>query len=212
MSRLLFVKAFFTLFKETFADWSEDKAPRLGAALAYYTAFSLAPLLIIAIAIAGLAFGEEAARGQVVAQFQGLVGEESAELIETMITSARSPSTGIFATIVGIVTLLLGAFGFFGQLQEALNTIWEVTPKPGRGIMGVIQDRFLSLTAVLGTGLLLLMSLAVSAALAAVDEYLGGLLPGFTSVLQIANFLLSFGVITLLFALVFYYLPDVKLA
>lgn len=205
-------KTIWVLFKETFSEWSEDKASRLAAALAYYTVFSIAPLLIIAIAVAGLVFGQEAARGQLDNQIQGLVGQQSAELIQTMVESASKPTSGIIATVLAIATILFGASGLFGQLQEALNTIWEVEPKPGRGILGIIKDRFLSFTMVLGIGFLLLVSLVLSALLSALDTYLTDLLPGSIYLLQILNFVISFGVITLLFAMIYKILPDVKIA
>ena len=202
----------FQLLKDTFSDWNEDKAPRLGAALAYYTIFSLAPLLVIAIAIAGFAFGQQAAQGQIIGQMRGLVGDQGAEMIQTMIESSRQPSAGIIATVIGVVTLLLGALGFFGQLQDALNTIWEVAPKPNRGILGIIKDRFLSLTMVLGIGFLLLVSLVISAVLAGVGSFLNTLFPGAELVLQVVNTVISFIVITLLFAMIYKILPDVEIA
>src|SRR5262249_54694036 len=153
--------------------WSEDKAPRLGAALAYYTIFSIAPLLVIVLAVAALIFGEKAAEGQIVGQIQGLVGEQGAHFIQTLLKNAHKPSTSISASIIGVVTLLVGAIGVFGQLQDSLNTIWEVQPKPGRGVMGVIKDRFISFAMVLGTAFLLLVSLVISAIISAMDKYLG---------------------------------------
>src|SRR5689334_6153558 len=142
-------QAIWELLKSTFSDWNEDKAPRLAAALAYYALFAIAPLLIIVIAIAGRVFGDEAARGQIIGQIQGLVGEQSAKAIQDMLASAGSkPSTGIFATVAGIVALIFGAVGLFGQLQDALNTIWEVAPKPGRSWMDMIKDRLAPFTMV----------------------------------------------------------------
>lgn len=202
----------FSLFKETFDEWNEDKAPRLGAALAFYTVFSLAPLLIIVIAIAGMFLGVEAAQGKIDEQIRGLVGPQGADLIQAMIASARKPQEGILATLIGLSTLVVGGLGAFGQLQEALNTIWEVTPKPGRGIKGVIEDRFASSTLVLGVGFLLLVSLVISALLSAVGNWVSGFLVDFAILAQILNTVLSFGVITLLFALIFKYLPDVEIA
>jgi membrane protein len=207
------LKAIWEILKETFSDWNEDKAPRLAAALAYYTMFSIAPVLIIVIAIAGLVLGREAVQGAIAQQIEGLVGNrESALAVQAMIQSASKPSTGIIATVIGLVTLLFGAAGVFGQLQDALNTIWEVQPKPDRGIMETIKERFLSFTMVLGVGFLLLVSLVVSAALTAIGTYFSNLLPGFEAVWQVVNFLVSFGVITLLFAMIFKVLPDAKIA
>jgi membrane protein len=199
------------LIKESAAEWSEDRAPRLGAALAYYTVFSLVPLLMVVIAIAGFVFGEEAARGEILRQLSGLVGEKSGTLIQDMLKNASEPANGILGSAVGIGTLLLGASGVFGQLQDALNTVWEVKPKPGRGFIGMIRDRFLSLLTVVGTGFLLMASLVLSAILSAIGDAMAGWLPAPESVLQFLNFVISFGVITLLFAMMFKVLPDVKI-
>src|ERR1700757_3433674 len=130
----------FTLLKDTFSEWSSDKAPRLGAALAYYTVFSLSPLLIIVVAIAGFAFGRQAVEGRIVEQIQGLVGRDSAKVIQTIVGSAHTPSSNVIVTIVRIVTLFLGAAGVFNELQDALNTIWKVKPKPGPGAMEIIKN------------------------------------------------------------------------
>lgn len=200
------------LIKETYSDWSEDKASRLAAALAYYTIFSIAPLLIIIIAVAGLAFEREAVNGQIEAQMQGLVGADGAGLIQEMVAGASNESKSIVATIIGVVTLLLGATGVFGQLQESLNTIWEVEPRSDRGILGILRDRFLSFTMVLGIGFLLTVSLVISAGLAALNEYMSGLLDNTLYLGELINFVVSFGVITLLFAMIYKILPDVEIA
>ena len=204
--------AFVRLLREAFHNWKEHKAPRLGAALAYYTVFSLAPLLSIAVAIAGLAFGQQAAQGEIVEQIQGLVGREGAQFIEGMLESARQPAQGLSAAFVGVTALLFGALGAFSQLQDALNTIWEVRPKPGRGLKRVLLGRFVSFALVLGIGFLMLVSLVVSAGLAAVSEYFGGLLLGTAFVLETFNTAVSLGVTTLLFGVIFKVLPEVKLA
>ena len=133
------------LLKQTFAEWSEDKAPQLGASLAFYSALSIAPLLVIALAIAGFFLGEDAARGQIVHELQSLVGPDGGKAIEDMIQSANKPSTGIIATVLSVVTLLFGASGVFGQLQDALNTIWEVKPKSGRGFGDSLRIDFFRL-------------------------------------------------------------------
>ena len=206
-------KEIFTLLKEAGADWIEDRAPTLGAALAYYTVFSLAPLLIIAIAIAGLVFGSEAAQGQIFEQLRGLLGEASAKSMQDLVENANAkPATGIFATVIGIVTLLFGASGVFGQLQTSLNAIWGVQPKPGRGVLGIIQDRILSFGFILVVGFLLLVSLLLTAAIALVGEWSGGMMPGTEALIQILNSVLSLAVITLLFAMIFKFLPDAKIA
>lgn len=202
-----------SLVKQTISEWSEDKASRLAAALAYYTVFSIPPLLIIAIAIIGRVLGDDAiARERIADQASGLFGPSAAEAIQTIIENASEPTGSFVATIIGIVILLFGASGVFGELQSAMNTIWEVTPRPDRGIMGTIRDRFFSFTMVLGIGFLLLVSLVISAGLAALDEFLTGLLPEAVILMQVLNFLISFGVFTLLFALIFKVVPDVKVA
>jgi membrane protein len=166
-------KKLWAILKEAGSQWVSDKAPRLGAALAYYTIFSIAPLLVIVIGVAGLVFGQEVAEGQMTRQVEHLVGRQGGEAVQTMVESASKPGKGMFGTILGLVMLLFGAAGLFGQLQDALNTIWEVQPKPGRGLRGIIRDRYLSLSMVLGVAFLLLVSLVVSAALAAVTGLLG---------------------------------------
>jgi membrane protein len=158
---------YLTVFKQTFTEFNEDKVPRLGAALAYYTIFSIGPLLLIAIAMAGLFLGQEAAQGQVSGELGKFFGPEMAKSLEEMIQAAAKPKSGLLATIVGIVTLLLGASGLFGQLKDALNTIWNVAPKKAAGIMGFIKDRFLSMAMVLGIGFLLLISLLFDAVISA---------------------------------------------
>ena len=201
-------RTFWQLIKEAAADWSHDRAPRLGAALAYYTVFSLVPFLVVVIAVIGLAFGQEAAQSAILSQIATLVGEQTALAIKDMLERADEPSTGWWTTILAIVTLLFGASGVFGQLQDALNTVWGVEPKEGRAVWGFIKDRFLSFVAVLGTGFLLLVSLILSSALAAVGKWFSGMLPAPETVLHLLNFALSFVVITGLFALIFKILPD----
>lgn len=206
------LKEIWDLLKTTFSKWSADKASRLAAALAYYTIFSLAPLLIIAIAVAGLIFGRQAARGEMVSQIEDVVGQETALFVETVVENAgQSQSSGLIATIVGLVTLVFGATGVFAQLQDALNTVWQVKPGPGRGIMGAVTDRLWSFVMVLGVGLLLLVSLAISAALPALGS-VTDLLPGSEIWWQVLNFVISFGILTLLFGMIFKVLPDVEIA
>ena len=199
------------LLTETFADWNEDKAPQLAAALAYYALFSLAPLLVICIAVAGLVFGREAVEGQLFGQIRGFVGDTGAAAIQEMIKSASSPTAGIISAIIGVVTLLFGAAGLFGQLQDALNTIWEVQPKPNQGLWAMVRQRFFSFGMVLGTGFLLLISLVLSTALAAVGEYGRQLLPGVEFLWTLLNLLIAFAVTAGLFALIFKLVPDAKI-
>ena len=201
------------LLKDTVYEWNEDKAPRLGAALAYYSIFSIAPLLVLVIAVASLIFGEKAAQGAIVREIEGTVGEPVANAIEFLLQQAHQEGGGVTATVIAGVTLLFGAAGVFGQLQDALNTIWKVKPKPGRAWLGMLKERFLSFVVVLGTGFLLLTSLVVSAALAALNAWTDALaLPGGVYLWQAINGVVSFAFITLLFALVYKVLPDVRIA
>jgi membrane protein len=200
------------LIKQTFTEWSNDKAPRLGAALSYYTIFALAPLLLVVIAVAGLVFGREAAQGQLLAQISGIVGTDAGQAIQTMIAKAGARSGGVLATVVGIVTLGLGATGVVIELQDALNTVWKVIPKPGRGIKGLVRDRLLSVAVVIGFGFLLIVSLVASAGLAAVGKVVHGWVPGWVVVGYLLNYGLSIGVIGVMLAMMFKFLPDVEIA
>jgi membrane protein len=206
------LKRYGGLLKDTLHQWLEDKAARLGAALAYYTALSIAPLVVIAIFIAGLVLGKEAAQGQLLDQIRSLVGTQGGQAVETMIAHANKPRTGSFAAILGVITLLAGATGVVVQLQDALNTIWEVAPKPGRGIIGFVKDRLLSLAMVLGFGFLLLVSLILSTALTALGTFFAGLIPAIAPALEATNFVVSLVVVTLLFAMIFKLLPDAEIA
>lgn len=203
----------FNLIKETFSNWSDDRASRLAAALAYYTVFSLPPLLILVIAIAGTFLGEEAARGEVVAQLQSLIGSEGAKAIEAVITGASNAGSGsgLSASIISVVILLFGATAVVTQLQDALNTIWKVAPKPGNMIKIFIFQRLLSFGMILGIVFMLLVSLIMSAALGILSKYLGGLFPGLEVIWALIDFALSLSIISTLFALMFKYLPDVKI-
>ncbi len=201
----------YLVIKDTLAAWDEDNVTRLAASLAYYTLLSIAPLIILAVAVAGLAFGEEAARQHISGQLSGVVGGGAAGAIEAIAKNARAPGSGVIGIIVGIVVLLFGASGVFGELQSALNTVWEVAPKPGRGIWGIVKDRFFSFTMVVGVAFMLLVSLVVSAALTWVGQVFASSLPGGAFVWQVLNFCISLGVVTALFALMFKTLPDVHI-
>jgi membrane protein len=199
------------LTKQTASEWSEDNATRLAAALAFYTVLSIAPLLVLAIAIIGLVFGEDAARGQVASELAGVVGPQAGEGIQTVIQHANSPSGGIIGSIVSVVVLLFGASGVFGELQSALNTIWDVKPKPGLGIKGFLRARLFSFTMVLSVAFLLLVSLVLSAGLSAVGAFFEHKLPGGEVLWSALNFVISLGVITCLFAMIFKTVPDVQI-
>jgi membrane protein len=205
-------KQFYSLLKAAAADWSRDRAPRLGAALAYYTVFSIVPLLIVIIGIIGLVFGQEAAQSAIMSQISAFMGEQSSAAIKDMISRADKPSTGLISTIIATVTLLTGAAGFFSQLKDALNTVWGVEPKAGRGIWGFLKDNLLSFVTLLGTAFLLLVSLVITTALAAFGKWFGSLLPLPEVVLETFNLALSFAVITGLFALIYKVLPDARIA
>ncbi len=201
-----------SLLGETCVEWYEDRAPRLGAALAFYTVFALAPGLILIIALTALLLGKEAAQGQIIGQVEDLAGFAGAQAVQAAIESARHAGSSLLATSLGIITLLFGLWGVFGELQDALNTIWGVTTTPGRGVIGVVKKRLWSFTMVVGIGFLLLVSLAASAWLAALGKFFSRLLPLPAALLESANALLSFVVITFMFAVIYKLLPDVKLA
>ena len=201
------------IFRRALAAWWNDNVPRMGAALAYYTLFSLAPVLIIAIAIAGLVFGRDAVRGEIVGQIQGLVGHEGALAVQAMLEGAAKPSSSVPATVVGIITSFLGATGAFLELQADLDTIWRVKPKSrGSFLRDLVMQRLISFGLVLGFGFLLLTSLVVSAALAALHTYMGNAFPGEAVLWEGLNVIVSLIVITLLFAMIYKVLPDVKLS
>ncbi|HEX4924206.1 MAG TPA: YihY/virulence factor BrkB family protein [Bdellovibrionales bacterium] len=198
-----------TILKETFSEWSNDKAPKLAASLAFYTMLALAPLLVLVTGIMGLVFGDEAARGQVVEQFDHLIGKQGAEAVQTMIQNASQGNGEIWATIFGGIMLVFGATAVFVELQDSMNTIWGVKPKQS-GLKGLIKGRLASLTLIIGVGFLLMVSLVLSAALAGVAKYMGHLLPGMDFLWQALHFAVSIGVLTLLFAMIFKVLPDAK--
>jgi membrane protein len=202
-----------TILRRALAGWWNDDVPRLGASLAFYTLFALAPILVVAIAIGGFAFGEEAVRGQVVGQIQGLIGREGAQAVQAMLEGASRPSTTWPATIAGVFTFFLGATGAFLELQTALNTIWRVKPKAsGNYFRLLIKQRLISFGLAVALGFLLLTSLLVSAALAAIHAYMGNAFPGVLVLWEALNVVVSLGVITLLFAMVYKVLPDRKLS
>jgi membrane protein len=186
--------------------------PTRGAALAFYTLFAVAPLFVIVLAIAGFWFGEEAARNELFGQLSGLVGGEGAKAIEAVVSAADRPKAGTWAALIAVATLFVGATRVFIELQDALNSIWGVRRIPGRGVRNFIKDRLLSFAIIVGIGFLLLVSLVLSAVLAALGRYLSGLLPAQEAIWQGIDFLVSFGVVTLLFAMIFKILPDVKIA
>jgi membrane protein len=200
-----------SLLKDTFFSWQGDKVSRMAAALAYYSVFSLAPLLIIVVAVAGAIFGRAAAAGEIVGQIQNLVGSDVASVIQGLIENASRPRSGIIATVIGIVTVLIGATGLFSELKDDLNIIWKAESTKGP-VGSVLHSRFLSFLMVLGIGLLLLLFIVTNALLAAVASFLKGIVPGLSFFLFLTNVLLPFVLISILFAVSYKFLPDTYVA
>jgi len=198
-----------SMLKETVADYIEDEALSRGAAIAYYTIFSIAPILVICIAIAGLVFGEDAAQGAMVGQLRGMMGDQAAEAVQAMIASAGNRSSGIWATVIGVVTLLITATGVFGEMQASLNLIWKA--QAPTGVTGILKARAAGLGLVATLGFLLLVSLVVSAGLTALGSTMNRIVPGIETLLHLANFAISFLMVSALFAAIYKILPDRKL-
>jgi membrane protein len=203
------------LLKETYREWSRDNALRHGAALSYYAVFSLPPLLFLVVAISGLAFGEEAARGQLLSHAQRLIGERGAQAIRIVLEHTGGERTSIIATIVGAAFLLAGATAVFAELQDSLNTLWGIREKPGRAILAVLRTRLLSFAMVAGIGLFMLILLAAGAVVSAMGGLLGGIWqvpPDMVAALQALNFVVSFVAVTVLFAMIYKFLPHARVA
>jgi membrane protein len=206
------IKVVLALLKESCFAWLEDKAPGMSAALAFYAILSLIPVLIVATAVAGLGFWQKLAEAEALRQIQAVLGETSARVLRAAVLSAHRPALGAIAGTIGIGTILAGASGAFIELQDALNKIWRVEPKSGSILLDAIKQRFLSFILVLCTGFLLLLSLISSAALGAVPRLMGQVLSWPVFMLELIDFLLSFGVITLLLAMIYRLLPDAQIA
>jgi membrane protein len=202
---------FAAILKETVSQFLAERGPRMAAALAFYTTFSLAPLLIIVIAIAGLVYGQDAAQGKIVAEIQGLVGVSGASTVQDLINNARKPATGAVAAAIGLVTLLVGATGVATELQDSLNTIWNVKAAATNGIVAILKQRVMSVAMILGIGFLLLVSLVLSAAVTAVTTFAGKAVTVPDLILHLADFTFSFAVITVLFALIYKIVPDAEI-
>ena len=200
------------LLQETFKQWQEDKASRIAAALAYYTVFSISPLLVIAIAIAGAFFGQQTAQDQIIDQLTDLVGKDAVKPILLALDNISQPEIRGIASLISIGVLLLGASGIFAQLQDALNTVWKVKPQPGQGIGIFIRKRISSFLMVLAIGFLLILSLVLSAIVSALSKYRTDFLPGSAILWENLDFIVSLGLMTFLFCLMFKYVPDVKIA
>ena len=209
-----FLRHTLSLLGDALEAWYRHNAPRLGASLAFYTILSLAPLLMVLIAIASLVSGRAAAEGQIVWQIQNIAGWEGAEVVRQMLEGAHKPASGILATMLGLLTLFLGATAAFAELRDALNIVWEVPIQEGhwpRNVFRMLKDRVLAFVMVLGVGLLLLVSLIVNVWLAIAGEFFSGLLPMTESVLQALTSVVSFVLIAGLFAMIYKFLPDVEL-
>jgi membrane protein len=207
------MKKLFEILKDSAGEFAADKAPRLSAALAYYALFSIAPLLLIGIAIAGFVFGEQAARGEIVSSISGLIGQQGAEGVEQMIAGASERrGEGIAAAIGGFIALLFGAAGVFSQLRDAFNTVWGIEPKKSGGIRSFLRERLWTFGLVFSVGFLLLVSLVLSSVLSALGRFFSDRIPLGEPVWHAVNLAISFAVIALLFALIFRYVPDVRIA
>ena len=201
------------LVKQAIDSWVSDYAPSMGAALAYYTIFSIAPLLLIAISVAGLAFGVDAARGEVVAQLRGLMGESAALLIQGMLESANKPGTGLVSAVVGTALLLVGATTVFAELQDALDRIWRAPERSKHsGIWNLLRARVLSFGLILAIGFLILVSLLFSAAMAALGRWVGPAFVGWELLAQIVNVVVSFALVSGMFALIYKLMPRAQVA
>lgn len=206
-------KDYFDLTRNSITAWTEDRASSLGAAIAFYTAFSVAPLMIIIIAVAGSVWGEEAVRGELIQQLSSLVGSDAASGIQALIRNADRPAQGIAATLISVGVLVWGATRVFAELQSALDRIWEVPASAqARGIWLTIRARLLSFGLVLGLAFLLLVSLVISTALAALGQWAGGFFPGMETLLQAINTIITFFITTVLFAMIFKYMPQARIA
>jgi membrane protein len=203
----------FGLLKQTFSEWLEDKAPQLGAALAYYTVFSLAPLILILLAIVGLIFRNDpgGAWNKITEQMSYFLDKSAVEVVQNIAQKAAQPNKSLLATIIGILLALFGASGVFGQLQDALNTIWGVKAKPGGGIWGFLRSRFLSFAMVGGICFLLLVSLTLESVLKGFSHYIQGVLPGGVVIAMAVYWTFDLAVVILLFAIIFKFLPDAKI-
>ena len=211
MSMKQFLNKWSTLGKHTVEAWVDDYAPSMGAALSYYTVFSLAPMLLIVIAIAGAVFGDEAARGEIFGQLRGLMGADAAKTIEDVLTSVSEPKEGVAATTIGIVLLLIGATSVFGELQDALDRIWRAPARDrSGGFLGLVRARLLSFGMILGIAFLLMVSLVLGAATAAIGKWWSGAFGSWEVLAQSANIVLGFAVTTLGFAMIYKLMPRVQ--
>jgi membrane protein len=204
-------RALLDLLKQAVLSWKADYAPSMGAALAYYTVFSVAPLLLIVISVAGLVFGQEAARGEILAQLSGLMGEQGARAVQGMLEAVNKPREGIIATVVGVALLVVGATTVFGELQDALDRIWRVPQrKASPGLLDLLRVRLLSFSMIMGIGFLLMVSLVASAALAALGKWWAPVFGAWAALAQGVNFVFSFVMVTVGFAMIYKIMPRAR--
>ena len=207
------LKGAWHLIRDSGKEWSADKAPRLGASLAYYTVFAIAPVLLVAMSVAALVLGQEAAQGHIIDELRSMFGADTAKMIQEALARSSERKSGVIGTVVGVGTLLLGATAVMIELEAALDAVWKVIPRPGRGLKGLVRERLLSLGLVLSLGFLLMVSLVTSAVLAAMGDLLEHWsFPGAELVGHVLNNTLSVGLIAVFFALIFKYLPSTKIA
>lgn len=200
-----------SLINTAFSSWKDDYAPSMGAALAYYTLFSIAPLLLIVVSVAGLVFGVEAARGEIFTQLRGLMGDDGAHAVQGLLESVNKPTQGIVGTVIGSLLLIVGATTVFGELQDDLDRIWRAPKQENTGIFSLLRSRLLSFGMILGIGFLLMVSLIFSAALAALTKWWAPIFGGWETLANLINFVLSFGLTTAIFALIYKVMPRVKI-
>jgi membrane protein len=200
-----------SVLSETLSKWNQHKAIRMGAALAYFGIYAFAPILIIAISIAGLVYGRAATEGNIVSSISGIVGVSTAQFVQELIASASQPRAGIIAAIIGVAGTIIASASYFFQLKDALNTVWEIAPKPGYSPKDVLLNNAISFAVVLGLALLLLVSLLFTAGLGKAGSFVGRYLPGSDLARQMIDFGLTFGLVSLLFACIFKILPDIHI-
>lgn len=210
MPKLTALGAWFGLFKKAGIAWIDDFAPSMGAALSYYTVFSLAPLLLIVISVAGLVFGEEAASGELFGQLRDLMGADAAYSVQSLLASVNTPSKGIISTVIGIAVMLIGATTVFGELQSALDRIWRAPARAGGGVLNLLRTRLLSFGMILGIAFLLMVSLVLGAVIAAMGKWWGSAFGGWEMLAQTVNLLIGFGLTTAVFAMIYKLMPSVR--
>jgi len=205
------IKALWPLARQAATSWVDDYAPSMGAALAYYTLFSIAPLLLIVISIAGLAFGDDAARGQIFVELRGFMGEDGAAAVQGLLKSVNEPKKGVIGVSVGIIALIVGATTVFGELQSALDRIWRAPVSAKSGVWKLLRTRLLSFGMVLCIGFLLIVSLLASAAISALGKWWAPVVGGWEVLAQVINFVLGFALVTVVFAMIYKIMPRVRI-